>query len=87
MHPRTTEMENNATELGPAGALGDDVDAILHVDLTAAAPYVFPRGGAVLTSAAACGLASRIVDRVMSTTSMGQSDAAAEPASSDMGGR
>jgi hypothetical protein len=48
-----------------------DADEVLHGDLTAAAAYVTPAGGAVVTSVAPCGLADRDAGTVGFTTSLG----------------
>ena len=49
----------------------DEVDEVVRGDITAAAAYVTPAGGAVVTAVAPCGIADRVAGAVGFTTSLG----------------
>jgi hypothetical protein len=55
---------------GPAG-WPDDINDVITGDMTAAAAYITPAGGAVVTAVAPCGIARRAEGLVGFTTSLG----------------
>ena len=55
----------------PAVNWPDEVDAVIRGDLTAAAAYLTPAGGTVVTTVAPCGMGDRRLGTVGYTTSLG----------------
>jgi hypothetical protein len=57
--------------MGDRVSWSDDVDEVIKGDITAAAAYITPAGGAVVTGVAPCGIGQRETGMLGFTTSLG----------------